>query len=65
VVDLLKQKQAGKAVPKTASRAPSRQEGNIIDLLKRSMELEGKKGKKANAPSLVPAMPKSKKKARA
>jgi DNA end-binding protein Ku len=66
VVDLLKQKQAGKVIPKQASRAPVREEGNIINLLKRSLEMEGKRGKKTKAPSLVPAMPKaSKKKARA
>jgi DNA end-binding protein Ku len=65
VVDLLKQKQAGKVMPKTAARAPARAEGNIIDLLKRSMELEGKKGKKAKAPSLVPSLPRGKAKARA
>jgi DNA end-binding protein Ku len=65
VVELLKQKQAGKVVTKTAARAPVRQEGNIIDLLKRSMEMEGKKSKKAKAPSLVPAIPKSRAKAKA
>jgi DNA end-binding protein Ku len=65
VVDMLKQKQAGKVIPKKAARAPVREEGNIINLLKRSIEMEGKRGKKTKAPSLVPEMPKSKKKARA
>lgn len=66
IVELLKQKQAGKAIPKAAKRAPSQAPvSNVIDLLKRSIEMEGKGGKKTKAPSLVPAMPKSKKKARA
>jgi DNA end-binding protein Ku len=64
VVDLLKQKQNGKTLTKTASKAPARPEGNVIDLLKRSLELT-KGGKKTKAPSLVPDMPKSKKKVRA
>jgi len=64
VVDLLKQKQAGKVLPKQTSRAPVPQVGNIINLLKRSLVLEGKRGK-TKAPSLVPAMPKAKKKQRA
>jgi DNA end-binding protein Ku len=64
VVDLLKQKQAGKVLPKKAARAPVREEGNIINLLKRSLEMS-KSDKKTKAPSLVPAMPKAKKKARA
>jgi DNA end-binding protein Ku len=65
VVDLLKQKQSGRTLPKTAARAPARQTGNVIDLLKRSLELAEKAPKKAKAPSLVPAMPKAKKKQRA
>jgi DNA end-binding protein Ku len=63
VVDMLKKKQAGKAVSKTAPRAASKPVGNVIDLLKRSLELE-KKGGKTKSPSLVPALPKSKAKAR-
>ena len=67
VVDLLKQKQAGKPISKKAASAPSRFEGNIVDLLKKSMELEDKRGKgKTKSPPLQPAMPKgTKKKARA
>jgi DNA end-binding protein Ku len=40
VVEMLKKKQAGKAVPKVAARAPTRTGGNVIDLLKRSLEME-------------------------
>jgi DNA end-binding protein Ku len=66
LVEMLKQKQGGKVVSKSAPKAAAAQTGNIIDLLKRSMEIEEKKGKKTKAPSLVPDMPgKSKKKARA
>jgi non-homologous end joining protein Ku len=65
VIDLLKKKQSGKALPKTAARAPAQQTGNVIDLLKRSLELSQKSGKKTKAPALVPSMPKAKKKARA
>ena len=64
VVDLLKQKQAGRAVSKTAPKVASRQVGNVIDLLKKSLELSKKQGK-TKAPSLVPAMPKGKAKSRA
>lgn len=64
-VEMLKQKQAGKAIPKTAPKAAAAQAGNVIDLLKRSLELSQKSSKKAKSPSLVPSMPKSKKKARA
>lgn len=65
VVELLKQKQAGKPVKKSAVTPRPAQAGNVIDLLKRSLELESKSGKKTRAPSLVPAMPKTKKKTRA
>ena len=65
VVDLLKQKQAGKVIPKPASRAPVREEGNIINLLKRSLEMSKKSGKTTKSPSIQPALPKSKKKQRA
>ena len=65
MVDLLKKKQSGMALPKATARAPARQEGNVIDLLKRSLELSQKAPKKAKAPSLVHAMPKTKKKQRA
>jgi hypothetical protein len=65
VVDLLKKKQSGQTLPKTVARATARQEGNVIELLKRSHELSQKSPKKTKAPSVVPAMPKSKKKQRA
>jgi len=65
VVDLIKKKQAGQPVSKTVPKAPSAQTGNIIDLLKRSMELEEKRGKKVKAPSIAAAMPKGKAKQRA
>jgi hypothetical protein len=32
IVDLLKQKQSGKAIAKTPTKTPTRQEGNVIDL---------------------------------
>ena len=63
VVDLLKQKQAGRAVGKAAPRAASKPVGNVIDLLKKSLELTKKQGK-MKAPPLQPAMPKGKAKAR-
>jgi DNA end-binding protein Ku len=65
VVEMLKQKQAGKPISKSAPKAAPAQTGNVIDMLKRSIELETKSGKKTKSPSLVPSMPKSKKKARA
>jgi non-homologous end joining protein Ku len=60
---MLKKKQAGKAVPKVAARAPTRTGGNVIDLLKRSLEMEKKGGRKS--PPLQPVMPKAKKRAKA
>jgi DNA end-binding protein Ku len=60
VVEMLKKKQAGKAVSKVAARAPARTGGNVIDLLKRSLEMEKKSGRKS--PPLQPAMPKANKK---
>jgi DNA end-binding protein Ku len=65
VVDMLKQKQAGKTVSKAAPQVAAAQTGNVIDLLKRSLELSQKQSKKTKAPSLVPAMPKGKAKSRA
>ena len=65
VIDLLKQKQSGKAMPKATKRAPAPSSSNVIDLLKRSLELSEKAPKKTKSPALVPAMPKAKKKARA
>ena len=49
---------------KTAARGPAKQVGNVIDLLKRSLEMEKKGGRKS--PPLQPAMPaKAKKRAKA
>jgi DNA end-binding protein Ku len=63
VVELLKQKQSGKPIGKQVAAAPRPSGGNIIDLLKKSMELEGGKGKgKTKSPPLQPAMPKGAKK---
>ena len=42
VVDMLKQKQAGKTVSKAAPKVAAAQTGNVIDLLKRSLELSQK-----------------------
>ena len=63
VVELLKQKQSGKVIAKSAPKVAAKQTGNVIDLLKRSLELEGKRSKKS--PPLQPAMPKAKAKKRA
>ena len=49
VVELLKQKQSGKAVSKTARRSSAKQVGNVIDLLKKSLELSKKQGKDEGA----------------
>ena len=67
VVDLLKKKQAGIKVTKETPRLAAQQTGNVIDLLKRSLEIEkkGGGGRKTKAPALVPTMPKAKKKQRA
>jgi DNA end-binding protein Ku len=65
VVEILKQKQAGKPVSKTAPKAVAAQTGNVIDLLKRSIELEAKGDKGTKSPSLVPSLPKGKAKTRA
>jgi DNA end-binding protein Ku len=62
LVELIKEKQSGKIIAKTPPRAPVRQQGNVIDLLKRSLEIEGKRAKKS--PPLQPAMRKAKTKAR-
>jgi DNA end-binding protein Ku len=64
VVDLLKQKQAGKPVSKSAPRTASKPVGNVVDLLKKSLELS-KKQNKIKSPSIVPDAPKAKKKQRA
>jgi DNA end-binding protein Ku len=55
VVDLLKKKQSGVTLPKSAKHAPAQSTANVIDLLKRSLELSQKGGKIAKAPSIVPA----------
>jgi non-homologous end joining protein Ku len=65
VLDLIKQKEAGKPITKSATKAPTAQTGNIIDLLKRSMELEDKRGKKMKAPPIAATLPKGKTKQRA
>lgn len=64
VVDLLKQKQAGKVIKHKAAGAPAKAGGNVIDLLKKSLELSKKSGG-TKSPPLQPVMPKAKKKARA
>jgi DNA end-binding protein Ku len=65
VVELIKKKQAGTPVKKEASRAAAPKSGsNIIDLLKRSIEMEGKRGPKVKAPPLAPAKAKSQSKKR-
>jgi DNA end-binding protein Ku len=43
VIEMLKQKQAGKLVRKEAGRRPAPRVGNVIDLLRRSLEMETKK----------------------
>jgi DNA end-binding protein Ku len=63
VVGMLKKKQAGRAVAKEAPRAKAQASGgNVIDLLKRSLEMAGKPTRKS--PPLQPATPKTKTKAR-
>ena len=44
VVEMLRNKQAGKAISKTATKAPGKLVGNVIDLLKRSLEMEKRSG---------------------
>ena len=50
VVEMLKQKQAGRPIRKEAARTPALKGGNVIDLLRRSIEMETKKPN-AKAPS--------------
>jgi DNA end-binding protein Ku len=45
VVEMLKQKQAGKPIRKETTRTQMPKGGNVIDLLKRSLEMESKKSK--------------------
>ena len=54
VVELLRQKQSGKALGKPSGKSTAKPVGNVIDLLKQSLELSKKKVK---SPSLQPAMP--------
>ncbi len=63
VVEMLRNKQAGKAISKTATKAPGKPVGNVIDLLKRSLEMEKRSGK-TKSPPLQPALPKAKAKKR-
>jgi DNA end-binding protein Ku len=65
VVEMLRQKQAGAVVRKGPAKAPAAKTGgNVIDLLKRSLEMEKKRGGGRKAPPLQPALPKGKSKAR-
>ena len=63
VVEMLRNKQAGKAISKTGTKAPGKPVGNVIDLLKRSLEMEKRSGK-TKSPPLQPALPKAKAKKR-
>jgi DNA end-binding protein Ku len=64
LVDLLKKKQAGIKITKQTPKLAAAQTSNVIDLLKRSLEMEGQKGKK-KSPPLVPDIPKSRRRQRA
>jgi DNA end-binding protein Ku len=65
VVEMLKKKQAGVAVRKDKPRAPApQQSANVIDLLKRSLELSKSGTKKVKSPPLQPTAPKAKSRAR-
>jgi DNA end-binding protein Ku len=50
VVEMLKQKQAGKPVRKGGARTSTPRGGNVIDLLRRSIDIESKKPKGRPAP---------------
>ena len=56
---MLKQKQSGKTVSRVAPKVAAAQTGNVIDLLKRSLELSRKDGK-VKSPSITPSLPKGK-----
>jgi DNA end-binding protein Ku len=55
LVEMLKTKQAGRVVPKAAPKTAQRPAGNVIDMLRRSVELESGKGKKVKSPPIQPA----------
>jgi DNA end-binding protein Ku len=55
VVEMLKQKQAGKPIRKETTRTQAPKGGNVIDLLKRSLEMESKKPKAKASPSRTKA----------
>jgi DNA end-binding protein Ku len=55
LVEMLKTKQAGRVVPKAAPKTAQRPAGNVIDMLRRSVELESGKSKKVKSPSIQPA----------
>ena len=59
VVEMLKQKQSGKTVSRVAPKVAAAQTGNVIDLLKRSLELSRRDGK-GKSPSIAPSLPKGK-----
>jgi DNA end-binding protein Ku len=63
VVELIRKKQAGTVVAKSSAKARSVPGGNIIDMLKKSLELETKG--RVKAPSIVPEAPRQKKRVRA
>jgi hypothetical protein len=56
---MLKQKQSGKTVSKIAPKVAAAQTGNVIDLLKRSLELS-RKDSNVKSPSIAPSLPKGK-----
>jgi DNA end-binding protein Ku len=51
VVEMLKQKQAGKPIRKEAAPTAAPKGGNVIDLLKRSLQMETNKPKAKVSPS--------------
>jgi DNA end-binding protein Ku len=59
VVEMLKQKQSGKTVSRVTPKVAAAQTGNVIDLLKRSLELSRKDGK-VKSPSIAPSLSKGK-----
>ncbi len=57
LIEMLKQKQAGRIVPKEGRKVAYRQTGNVIELLKQSLAAE-KGPKRRPSPSIQPAAPK-------